>query len=383
MAQTVETGVVKTIEIKVTTTGGAGVSTGTTTSPQIVGQILDIAVDWHASAPGATSDVTIEGATTGIDLYAKSDAATPVKKAIGAFPVDPASASGAALSGALIDRPMCIAEPIKVTVAQCDDLTDAVIVRVTYRTVRVEKVVVTTTGSAGSASGNATTNPITGEIVGILLDYGAVPAGTNDVLVTGATTGRQLYAKTNTATDVFVVPCSFCVDSGGSAIASDITPRNICVGEAVKFALAQSDALATALTGYVFYIPCEAETIAVTTTGSAGSASGSGKSLKNKGELLGIYLDFHASAPGTTDITIAETGQDANHTPASIYAKANSVTDVYIIPGRLAVSNADAALTNDVTPRNYYFGKPLNVSIAQADALTDCVKATIFTRIGS
>lgn len=381
MANVVEVGKVKSMEIRVTTTGGAGVSTGNTTSPQIVGQILDVSVIWHASAPN-TSDIVIEGATTGVDLYAKNNAVTSVKKAPGVFPTDPTSSSGAALSGALIEDPVCIAEGIKVTVAQCDDLTAAVIVRVTYREVFCQKVAVQTTGVNGSAAGNNSSDPIVGEVLGILLDFGAAP-GTTDITITGAVSGRQLYAKANSVTDVFLVPSQFSVDSGGSALSSDITPRNLCIGEAVKVTIAQADALNPCVTAYIFYLPVEAETIYVTTVGADGSALGSAKSLRSQGELLGMYINFHASAPGTTDITIAEDSPDANHTPASIYAVANSVTDVYVVPGVFPVTNADSALTNDVTPRTYLFGTPLNVSLAQCNALTNAVAVTIFTRYGS
>jgi hypothetical protein len=375
-------GKVKSVEIRVTTTGGAGVSTGNTTSPQIVGQILDCEVIWHASAP-ATADIIVEGATSGIDLYAKANAQVSVKKTIAVFPTDPASATGAALSGALLAAPVCFAEPIKVTVNQCDDLTDAVIVRVTYRTVRCEVVKVTTAGGAGVATGAASTNPFTGEILGFLIDYGAVPAGTNDIVITGATTGRQLYAHTDTATDVFVCPGSFSLDLAGSALGSDITPRNLCVGEAVTVTLNQSDPLATAATVYVFYFPVKAETLRINTTGTAGSATGSATTTHTPGEVLGIYIDYSASAPVTTDIVIAGGDNDANHTPGNIYALANSVTDAYVIPGRFAVTNADGALTSMVTPSRPYYGHPITASLAQCDPLTDAAKVTIFSWYGS
>ena len=383
MSQVVEDGKVRSVEIRVTTTGGAGVSTGNATSPQIVGQVLDVAVTWHNSAPGATSDVVVEGSLSGIDLYQKTDAATSVKKAPGVFPTDPASATGAALTGALIDFPVCIAEPIKVTVTGCNDLTDAVIVRVTYREVFCEKIFVTTTGTAGSATGAASSKAITGELLGFALDFHASAPGTTDITITGATTARQLYAKTNSVADVFIAPAVLSVDNAGSALASDITPRKLCVGEAITVTLAQADALTNCVQVYAFWEPVAAETVYVTTTGTAGSATGNAATLASQGEILGIYLDFHASAPGTTDITIAEVPEDANHTPANIYAKANSVTDTYIVPARFAVTNADAALTSDVTPRNMLFGKPVRVALAQCDALANAVKATIFTRFGS
>lgn len=379
MTQQVQSGKVKSVEIRVTTTGGAGVSTGNATSNRIVGEILDVEVLWHASAPAGTSDIVVEGATTGVDIYAKSNAVTPVKKTPGLFGVD---SGNTALTSDVTPQKRLIAEPIKVTVSQCDDLTDAAIVRVTYRSVRCEVVKVTTTGSAGSAAGNASSNPFTGELLGILLDYGAAP-NTSDLTVTGAVSGFQYFANTNTNTDGFVVPAVFSVDLAGSALSSDVTPRRYCVGEALKFTLAQCDALAPALTAYVFYEPCEAETIYVTTTGVDGSAAGSGTSLRNQGELLGMLINYHASAPATTDITVKTAAPSANHTPPNIYAKADSVTDAYVVPGRFAVSNADASLASNVTPERAFFASPITVALAQCNALTNAAAVTIFTRTGS
>lgn len=120
-----------------------------------------------------------------------------------------------------------------------------------------------------------------------------------------------------------------------------------------------------------------AETVAVTTTGSAGSASGSGASSTNlKGEILGLWINYHASAPaGTTDITITDTisGQ-------TLYSKANSVTDVYIPLRIFGLGNGGSALSSDVTPQTYAIGGGITVALAQCDALTDAVKVTAVVR---
>lgn len=379
MTQETRYGKVKSVEIRVTTTGSAGSATGNTTSPAIVGQVLDVEVLWHGSAPN-TSDLIVEGATTGIDLYAKSNAVTSVKKSPGVYGL---GSNAVALTGDVTPQKYCIAEPIKVTVNQCDALTDAAIVRVTYRTVRSELVTVTTTGTAGAAAGAASTKPFTGELLGIALDYSASAPGTTDLTVTGAVSGLQYYAKSNSATDTFVVPVLFSVDNAGSPLTNDVTPRRYCVGEALTFTLAQCDALAAALTARVFYEPVEAETLHVTTTGVDGSATGSATSLRSQGEILGLLVNFHASAPATTDLTIRADDGDANHTPANIYASTDSVTDVYVAPGRFAVSNADAGLASNVTPEWFSFGHAIKASLAQCNALTDAVQVTVFTRPGS
>ena len=113
------------------------------------------------------------------------------------------------------------------------------------------------------------------------------------------------------------------------------------------------------------------ERVAVTTTGSAGSATGSASSGVLNGLLLDIYLDFHASAPaGTTDTTVAYADRGGN-----VWAIANSATDVLVAPRVKPVDNANAAITN-AHDRFALSGK-LTVSVAQSDALTDCLVAYI------
>ena len=113
------------------------------------------------------------------------------------------------------------------------------------------------------------------------------------------------------------------------------------------------------------------ERVAVTTTGSAGSATGSGTSGVMNGFLLDIYLDFHASAPaGSTDTTIAYADRGGN-----IWAIANSSTDVLVAPRVKPVDNANAAITN--AHDEFALSGKVTVSLAQCDALTDAVVAYI------
>lgn len=372
-------GVVKAVYIPVTTTGTAGSATGTATSDPIIGQIMEVEVLWHGSAP-ATSDIVVEGAITGLDLYAKVNVQTAVRKTPSQYSV---SSANAALTGDVTPQKICIAEAVKVTVSQANALTNAAVVRVMYRSIVAKQVAVNTTGSAGVAAGVGTTDPFTGMVLGIMLDYNASAPATTDLTVTGAATGFSYFANTNVNTDGYVVPALFSVDLAGTALTSDVTPRNYCVGEGLTFTLAQCNALTPALTATVFYFPVAGETVTVNTTGSAGSALGSASTFAEQGEILGMLINYNATAPGTTDITISSQDGDANHIAPSIYAKANSVTDVYIVPGRFAVSNADAALTSDVTPDRMFFGTPLSVSVAQSNALTNAVSVTIFTWLGS
>jgi hypothetical protein len=110
------------------------------------------------------------------------------------------------------------------------------------------------------------------------------------------------------------------------------------------------------------------EKVTITTAGDAGLAYGSETSIPINGFLLDIYLDYNAAAPGTTDVTIS----DANFLP--IVVKSNNATDVWLAP-RKQTCDQDAADTGayDLIPLN----GPVTVDVAQCDALTGAVVATI------
>lgn len=114
-------------------------------------------------------------------------------------------------------------------------------------------------------------------------------------------------------------------------------------------------------------MPIDTYTIRVTTTGSAGAATGSA-SATVIGAIIDIFLDFHASAPATTDTTIAM----AN---GNVLVVTNSATDALIAPRQKLVDNANAAITNSFD--YFYVSGQLTVSLAQSDALTDAVVATV------
>lgn len=118
-----------------------------------------------------------------------------------------------------------------------------------------------------------------------------------------------------------------------------------------------------------------AERISVTTTGAAGSASGNADSSKFAGEILGLWVDYHASTPNTADLTITDklSGQ-------TIYSKANSTTDAFIPLRVFAKDSGGSALTSDVTPQCYAVGGGINVSLAQGDALTGAVVVYVVYR---
>jgi hypothetical protein len=113
--------------------------------------------------------------------------------------------------------------------------------------------------------------------------------------------------------------------------------------------------------------------LAVTTTGSAGSATGSTTSETVFGELLDVFLDFHASAPGTTDTTLAYAtgGQGVGN----IVVVTDSATDARLAPRQKCVDNANAAITNSFD--RFWINGAVTLSLAGCDALTDAVVAYI------
>ncbi|MBM3268457.1 MAG: hypothetical protein FJZ01_12480 [Candidatus Sericytochromatia bacterium] len=110
-------------------------------------------------------------------------------------------------------------------------------------------VAVNTSGSAGSASGNADSKAINGFLQAIYLDFDPGAPGTTDTLVT-LRDGATLLTLSNTATDSFVHPRARLVDSTNAAI-TDKQDRFPINGE-VNVAVAQCDALTPALTVYLY-----------------------------------------------------------------------------------------------------------------------------------
>jgi hypothetical protein len=110
------------------------------------------------------------------------------------------------------------------------------------------------------------------------------------------------------------------------------------------------------------------ETVKVTTTGSAGSASGSAETIPIEGFLLDMYIDYHASAPATTDVTISDP------VFGNLLVVSNNATDGKYAPREPNCDAAGAANgLYDLIPLN----SKLTVAVAQANALTDCVVVTL------
>jgi len=111
----------------------------------------------------------------------------------------------------------------------------------------------------------------------------------------------------------------------------------------------------------------------VTTTGSAGTSTGTGTVPSVAGELAFVKLDFHASAPGgTTDTTITQVAE-----PTAILTVTNSATDTIVCPRLTCVTTANAAITNSSAP--LFIHGPVTVSVAQCNALDPAVTVYVGT----
>jgi hypothetical protein len=112
-------------------------------------------------------------------------------------------------------------------------------------------------------------------------------------------------------------------------------------------------------------------TIPVTTTGTAGSATGTATSSEVvMGYLVDVFLDFHASAPATTDTTIAFATRGGD-----ILVATNTNTDTLFHPRVKTVDNTGAAITN--SHDRVLLNQPITVSVAGCDALTNAVTAYV------
>lgn len=109
------------------------------------------------------------------------------------------------------------------------------------------------------------------------------------------------------------------------------------------------------------------DSVAITTTGSAGLATGSGK-LQVMGHVEWIHYVYHASAPATTDVTVALADTPAG---GNLHVMTNTATNARKYPRATCVDTAGAAITNSFT-RIPVWGE-LDVSVAQCDALTAAV----------
>lgn len=122
------------------------------------------------------------------------------------------------------------------------------------------------------------------------------------------------------------------------------------------------------------------ETVSVTTTGANGSATGAANTTNPIfGKVLKIRLNYHASAPATTDVTISEWAEGVSW--ETIHTETDSATDVTRYPRRAVENNAETTVTYDGTRpiyEPYVVCGYVRVAVAGSNALTGAVVVDIF-----
>ena len=120
----------------------------------------------------------------------------------------------------------------------------------------------------------------------------------------------------------------------------------------------------------------EKHVIKVSTTGSSGSATGSLVTALPPCELLAVYMNFHASAPASTDTTLSSPGDPVSVT---LLTETNSATDAWYYPSIQMDDNSGSAITGAYVPGLIHGN--LLTELAGCDALTDALVMSIFVRV--
>ena len=120
----------------------------------------------------------------------------------------------------------------------------------------------------------------------------------------------------------------------------------------------------------------EKHVIKVSTTGSSGSATGSLVTALPPCELLAVYMNFHASAPASTDTTLSSPGDPVSVTLLTV---TNSATDAWYYPSIQMDDNSGSAITGAYVPGLIHGN--LLTELAGCDALTDALGMSIFVRV--
>lgn len=112
--------------------------------------------------------------------------------------------------------------------------------------------------------------------------------------------------------------------------------------------------------------------VTIDTTGTAGSATGSGLSDTMNGTLLAAHINYHASAPATTTVDLDEVGGAGR----KLLDKAGSNTDVTHYPRVQMEGTTGSGLTGIYEPFALA-GRKVLVSVAASDELAAAVVVTL------
>ena len=121
----------------------------------------------------------------------------------------------------------------------------------------------------------------------------------------------------------------------------------------------------------------EKHELKVSTTGSAGSASGSAVLTLPLCELVAVHVNFHSSAPSTSDTTFTASG---NPLAVTLLTLTNDNTDKWLYPKTQDHDNTGSVVTGSYSSPVIHNGS-LTVTLAQYDALTNAVVVTVYVRV--
>lgn len=120
----------------------------------------------------------------------------------------------------------------------------------------------------------------------------------------------------------------------------------------------------------------ETHKITVTTTGENGAATGDGYSARGvNGEVRALYVDWSASAPGTSDIDVVVESDD-NRPEVMLYSKDDSVADTWMYPKVQSTDTGGSGITGQY--QHPLANGRIKVSVAESNALTTAVTVYVF-----
>lgn len=114
-----------------------------------------------------------------------------------------------------------------------------------------------------------------------------------------------------------------------------------------------------------------------TTVGGAGAAVGSARKGISPTKLVGIQINYHGSAPGTTDIVLKNV---LGGVESTLLTKANNATDIPLqaLTNNPIDNTASAVADADVSPP---VSGELLLEVDECDALTDAVVVTCILKV--
>lgn len=244
-----------------------------------------------------------------------------------------------------------------------------------WQTPRVlhRRVLLTTTGSAGSAVATAFVPLPAGVLRALAVDYHAsAPATTDLVIKADSSTGNTLFTASNTVTDIPIraLGSPGALDEGSAVTAAtDATDGGAFFKSGLYFDVAQSDALTNALTVDVWVDVLRYVQVSLYPVGADGSAVVTRTlDMNGAGVLRGLTIDYQ-NQPVTTDITLKADGSGGT----TMFARTDSNTDITtpVGLGLIGVDEANAVIAaTDASAGGHPFKRNIYIDVAQGDGQT-------------